>query len=278
MKVILAKKHGFCFGVQRAIDIAEQNPNSSTIGPLIHNQREINRLKDSFSINVIENIENEKNIESIKENSLIIRTHGISKDSMKKLKNSSKKIIDATCPFVTKPQDICEKMDKEGYQIIIYGDVNHPEVQGVKSYGKDVLVVSCVESIKDIKLKKKIALISQTTKKVAQFLQVADYLIRYNNEVRVFNTICNATFENQDSANELSLQVNMMIVIGGKNSSNNKQLFEICKKNCNDSYLIEGMDDLDNRWFDGKSNCGISAGASTPEWIIQEVIDKIKQL
>jgi 4-hydroxy-3-methylbut-2-enyl diphosphate reductase len=275
MQVKLAQNYGFCFGVQRAIDMAEQNPNSATIGPLIHNYREINRLNNSFSINTIENIEELKNTKD--NNTLIIRTHGIQKNDFKTLEQTGKKIINATCPFVTKPQEICEQMSNEGYQIIIYGDEAHPEVQGVKSYGKNVLVVSCVNELKNVKLKRKMAIISQTTKKIAQYLEITNYLISQNSEVRVFNTICNATSENQDSAYKLSNEVDVMIIIGGKNSSNTKQLFEICKINCKDSYLIESKENLEQSWFNNKTLCGVTAGASTPKWIINEITKEIKK-
>jgi len=274
VKVKLAKKYGFCFGVQRAIDIAEQNPNSVAIGPLIHNPQEINRLETEFSITTAK----DANSDAIKDaNSLIIRTHGIAKEDYDKLKNNNKKLIDATCPFVTKPQSICQDMSKKGYQVVIYGNKEHPEVKGVLSYGVDVKVVASIQDVKNIKLKRKIAIISQTTKKITEYLEVVDFLIRNSNEVRVFNTICNATLDNQKAANELSLESDVMIVIGGKNSSNTKQLFEICNKNCLGSYLIEGVDDLDKNWFLDKKICGITAGASTPSWIIEEIVKKIEE-
>lgn len=275
MKIQVAKKYGFCFGVQRAIDIAEQNPDSVTIGPLIHNPSEIGRLEKDFSVKTVFDI-NSQDIQDA--NSLIIRTHGIVKSDFEKLKKSGKKLIDATCPFVTKPQSICEEMSKKDYQVIIYGDKEHPEVKGVVSYGINVAVVSCVEDVKKLKLKRKIAIISQTTKKIKEYLQVASYLAEHSSEVRVFNTICNATLENQEAADELSSQSDVMVIIGGKNSSNTKQLFEICKKNCKDSYLIEGKDNLNQQWFEDKQLCGVSAGASTPNWIIEETINQIKEL
>lgn len=275
MKIKVAEKYGFCFGVERAIDIAEKNPYSKTIGPLIHNPREIDRLKSNFSISTISDINDKDSIKDAE--SLIIRTHGIPKEDFKTLKNSGKKIIDATCPFVSKPQNICERMSKKNYQIIIYGDREHPEVKGVLSYGEDVLVVSCIEDLQNIKLKRKIAIISQTTKKIKEFLKVANYLVERSSEVRIFNTICNATFENQEAAYKLSSEVDIVLIIGGKNSSNTKQLFEICNINCKDSYLIEGINDIDKEWFRDKKLCGITAGASTPKWIIKEVTEKIEK-
>lgn len=271
MEVKFAKKYGFCFGVKRAIKIAEENNNSSTLGPLIHNPKEIDRLEKNYNVVIADNIDDINESDSV-----IIRTHGIPKDDLKTLKTKTDNIIDATCPFVTKPQQICEEMSNEGYDIVIFGDKNHPEVKGVKSYAKEPIVILSVDELKDYKLKDKIAVVSQTTRKIEVFLKVVNYLIERYKEVRVFNTICNATFENQEAARELSSEVDVMIVVGGKNSSNTKQLLDICKSNC-ESYLVEGSEDLENNWFEGKKLCGVTAGASTPDWIIEDIIEKIKQ-
>ena len=274
MQIELAKSYGFCFGVKRAIKIAENSKNASTIGPLIHNNEEIKRLKENFNV---ETLKDEKEIEGIKK--AIIRTHGITKNGLKKLEDSKAEIINATCPFVTKLQKICEKMSEEGYDVVIFGDENHPEVKSVQSYANPkAKVVLSVEDLKKIKLGKKIAIVSQTTRKIEEFLKLTDYLIRHFKEVRVFNTICNATFENQDAARELASKADLMIVIGGKNSSNTKQLYTIAKENCKDSFLIENENELKNEWFENKKLCGITAGASTPDWIIEKIIGKISKI
>jgi 4-hydroxy-3-methylbut-2-enyl diphosphate reductase len=274
VQIELAKSYGFCFGVKRAIKIAENSKNASTIGPLIHNNEEIKRLKENFNV---ETLKDEKEIEGIKK--AIIRTHGITKNGLKKLEDSKAEIINATCPFVTKLQKICEKMSEEGYDVVIFGDENHPEVKSVQSYANPkAKVVLSVEDLKKIKLGKKIAIVSQTTRKIEEFLKLTDYLIRHFKEVRVFNTICNATFENQDAARELASKADLMIVIGGKNSSNTKQLYTIAKENCKDSFLIENENELKNEWFENKKLCGITAGASTPDWIIEKIIGKISKI
>lgn len=275
MKIELASSYGFCFGVKRAIKIAENTPGGSTIGPLIHNNEEINRLKENFNVKTLQNIS-----ELSGEKKAIIRTHGITKGDLAKLKSTGIDVIDATCPFVTKPQQICEQMSDEGYVIVIFGDENHPEVKGVKSYAKEgkVYVVQEEDELNGLKLGQKVALVSQTTKKVDKFMQIASSLMLRAKEVRVFNTICNATFENQEAVAELSQRADVMVIIGGKNSSNTKQLYLISKANCVNSYLIESESELESSWFEGKELCGISAGASTPDWIIQKVINKIKTL
>ena len=275
MKIKLASNYGFCFGVKRAIKIAEDYKNSSTMGPLIHNQDEINRLKNDFNVGLYSNLNDVKDNDTV-----IIRTHGIPKNDLKNLKAQNAKIINATCPFVTTPQQIVKKMSKEGYSILIFGDAEHPEVKGVQSYGEDqddVHIILEPSEIKDLVFKNnKIATVAQTTKKKEKYLEIVNALILKNKEVRVFNTICDATFENQDAARDLSKEVDVMIVIGGKNSSNTKQLHSICLENCTDSYLIENDTELDSSWFVNKKLCGITAGASTPDWIIQQVVGKIE--
>ncbi len=275
MKVKLASNYGFCFGVKRAIKIAEDYKNSSTMGPLIHNQDEINRLRNDFNVGLYTNLSDVKDHDTV-----IIRTHGIPKDDLKNLRAQKAKIINATCPFVTTPQQIVKKMSKEEYSILIFGDADHPEVKGVQSYGEDQNDVHIILEPSDIEnlvfKNNKIATVAQTTKKKEKYLEIVNALILKNKEVRVFNTICDATFENQDAARDLSKEVDVMIVIGGKNSSNTKQLHSICLENCADSYLIENETELQNSWFLNKKLCGITAGASTPDWIIQQVVEKVE--
>ena len=273
MKIELAESYGFCFGVKRAIKIAEENQNSATYGPLIHNTKEIKRLEENFKVGLTDNYKTFKSGDKA-----IVRTHGIPKNELEELKQNRVEVIDATCPYVTKPQQICQQMSEEGYSIVIFGDEAHPEIKGVKSYAVDgALVVTSPKELEDVKLKEKVALVAQTTRKVEDYLEVASYLIPRYKEVRVFNTICNATFENQEAARKLAKRADVMLVIGGKNSSNTKQLFNIAQEGCKDSYHIEDENDLDFSWFSGKKLCGISAGASTPDWIIQNVIDSIEK-
>jgi len=274
MNVKLAENYGFCFGVKRAIKIAEENVGSSTYGPLIHNGKEIDRLKEDFQVSLVEDISTFKAGDKA-----VIRTHGIPKNELASLHEKKIDVIDATCPYVTKPQQICEEMSEKGYDIVIFGDAEHPEIKGVMSYAQNgVIVVDSVDELKGKKFNDKIAVVAQTTRKVEDFMSVCNYLIRSHKEVRVFNTICNATFDNQDAVRELAQDADVMVVIGGKNSSNTKQLHAISKESCHDSYLVEGPDDLDASWFTKKKECGISAGASTPDWIIKQVMSRIKEM
>jgi 4-hydroxy-3-methylbut-2-enyl diphosphate reductase len=276
MKIELASSYGFCFGVKRAIKIAEEHQGSKTYGPLIHNKDEINRLKDGYNIGLAEKFE-----DITPDDSVVIRTHGIPKNELEKLKEQDNNIIDATCPYVTTPQKIVEKMSDAGYSIVIFGDRNHPEIKGVVSYAKDArnaFIVGDESELEGLPLLSKVAVVAQTTRKPQDFLKVVNALILNHKEVRVFNTICNATFENQDAAAEVAKRADVMIVIGGKHSSNTKQLHSICATYCDDSYLIENEQELQLDWFKDKELCGISAGASTPDWIVQNVINSIEEM
>ena len=273
MVIQLAESYGFCFGVKRAIKIAEENKNAATYGPLIHNNKEIARLEDDYKVGLTDDYK------SFQEgDKAIVRTHGIQKQELEELKQNNVDVVDATCPYVTKPQEIAQEMSEAGYSVVIFGDEAHPEIKGVKSYATNgALVVTCSADLEDIKLHEKVALIAQTTRKVEDYLEVANYLIPRHKEVRVFNTICNATFENQEAVRKISKQADIMIVIGGKNSSNTKQLSSIAHDYCKDSYHIEDENDIDPIWFKDKKFCGISAGASTPDWIIQNVVNFIEK-
>lgn len=274
MKIQLAENYGFCFGVKRAIKIAEENRNSATYGPLIHNANEIDRLKRDFNVALSENLDSFHSGDTA-----VIRTHGIPKEELSLLHERQVNVIDATCPYVTKPQQICEEMSEQGYDILIFGDESHPEIKGVKSYASgSAYVVNSVEEVDQLHLREKVAVVAQTTRKIEEYQQIVAKLMMTHKEVRVFNTICNATLENQDAISKLAQEADVMIVIGGKNSSNTKQLHSIALSECPDSYYIESDLDVKSEWFVNKNLCGISAGASTPDWIIQGVIEKIKAL
>ncbi|CAA6810993.1 MAG: 4-hydroxy-3-methylbut-2-enyl diphosphate reductase (EC [uncultured Campylobacterales bacterium] len=274
MQIKLAENYGFCFGVKRAIKIAEKSPNAITSGPLIHNNQEINRLKTSFNVSTAHDMSEIKD-----KNKVIIRTHGIPKNDLEDLKKNNADVYDATCPYVTKPQQICEDMSSKGYEIVIFGDIEHPEVKSVMSYSKTPpIVIRSSEELDGLAIKSKVAIVSQTTKKHEDFAKIIASLSRRCKEVRVFNTICNATFENQDAIDDLSREADVMIIIGGRSSSNTKQLYKISKNNCKSSYHIESDEELEKSWFEGKKLCGISAGASTPDWIIKQTIEAIKNI
>ena len=273
MKIELAENYGFCFGVKRAIKIAEENKNASTYGPLIHNSKEIARLDKDYKVGLVEDFTTFKPGDTA-----IVRTHGIEKQELKALHDSGIKVIDATCPYVTKPQEIAQEMSEAGYSVVIFGDEAHPEIKGVESYATHgAIIVNNVFDLISVALRDKIALIAQTTRKVEDYMEIANYLTPRCKELRVFNTICNATFENQDAIRKISKKADIMIIIGGKNSSNTKQLSSISHDFCANSHHIEDENDLNLAWFKNKNYCGISAGASTPDWIIQNVVNWIEE-
>lgn len=274
MQIELAKSYGFCFGVKRAIRIAENAGADATIGELIHNRRETERLRENFGVKTLADVS-----ELTTEKTAIIRTHGITKSDLATLKERGVNVIDATCPFVKNPRQIVEKMSADGYDIVIFGDSSHPEVKGIVSFATTpAFVVASVQELESVRLGKKVALLSQTTKKLENFVKITSFLATKIAELRVFNTICNATLNNQDAVSELAQRSDVLVIIGGRNSSNTKQLHLIASGICKDSYLIENEDELNAAWFKDKLRCGVSAGASTPQWAIERVIERIKQL
>jgi len=276
MEIYVARSAGFCYGVKRAIKLAkktlEENKNiyCYTLGPIIHNPSVVNDLeKDGLKV--------VNNISDVKEGVLVIRSHGISKEEKEYIKkNKAIKVVDATCPFVEKALAIIELLKKERYYIFYLGDKNHPEVKGLLSYiENDAFVFLNVDEIPEKKFKK-VGLISQTTQKLELLQSAVKKLLPLCEELRVYNTICKTTTVRQKEAKELAKKVDLMIVLGGKMSSNTKKLTEICKEELEKTYHIETVKELKKSWFKGVKKVGITAGASTPKEHIQEVIDIIK--
>lgn len=279
MKIIKAEKSGFCFGVKRAVEgsekIASENETSVvTYGKLIHNDQEVERLKNNGIIPKYE-------IKEIKDLKVIVRTHGISKKDFNYLHETGNKVFDYTCPFVKKLQDYAEKYYLEGYKIIILGKEDHPEIIGVKGWTEDqAIVVDNLESFKKINFSEedKVCFLSQTTERQANFKEVSEALKDIKENAVIINTICKATEERQEAVINLASEVDVMIIIGGKDSSNTKKLFQISKNINDNTYHIENALDLDKRWFKNAVKAGVSAGASTPDWIIEEVIKEMEEM
>ena len=275
VKITVAKSAGFCFGVKRAIDLAQdiasKNKDVYTFGPLIHNPQEVSRLEKE-NIRVIEDYS------KIEKGVLVLRTHGIPLDIYENLsKKENIKIVDAACPFVKKAQDIIKELSKDSEQIVIVGEKKHPEVVALVSYGKGKCLV--VEDKKDVKNVKKtdiIYIVSQTTQSPKKFEEIVDEISKIS-QVKVFNTICRATFDRQSAAAKLAKEVDVMIVIGGKNSGNTTRLYQICS-NITKTYHIEDVDEIEPAWFDKVKTVGITAGASTPDWIIENIKGRIKEI
>lgn len=275
VKTSLAEYAGFCSGVKRAFDIAEKSltePGSwYSLGPLVHNDLVIDFFK-SKGLNKIEKLEDINDITS----GIIIRSHGISPDIIKKAEEQGFIIKDATCPLVKRVHDIVVKLDNEDYDIVIFGATSHPEVQGIIGWcGNKATVIENVEDAKAYPKSKKIGLVSQTTKDEGEFLAVAQILLPKATELRIFNTICSATRRRQEAARELARDVDLMLVIGDKKSSNTTTLYNECVNTGVKSYLIQTASNIKDEWFEGVSKVGITAGASTPDWIIKEVFDRM---
>lgn len=277
--LILADNAGFCFGVQRAVEEAlnfqkKYNKTVYTLGPLIHNKDVIEFLKknDIYPIE-LENIE-----ELNKEDVIIIRSHGISKKVYSTLEDKGLTIIDATCPYVSNIQKKANKYYEAGYSIVIVGDPNHPEVKGINGWCDDSAII-CKNGEVNCNLPKRLCVLSQTTEKQENWKKVLDKVVDSSKEFIAFNTICSATEVRQKSAYEISKQVDAMIVIGGKDSSNTTKLYEICKKNCKRTIHIERAEEVPQEFITSQNikNIGVTAGASTPEWIIKEVLKKMNE-
>jgi len=271
MSVRIARNSGFCFGVKRAIKIAlktsKDNHEIVTLGPIIHNPQMVAKLES-------ENILKIDNIEQIEGRPTIIRSHGIKKEILKELEKRNIEIINATCPYVSKTQDYAKSLSEDGYELIILGDRNHPEVKALKSYvDKEVMIVANADELAD-KQFKKVGIISQTTRRVEDLQELVKKLVPKCHEMRVINTICNATTIRQNSTLALAKESDVMIVVGGKNSSNTKMLAKICESFVK-TYHVETACEIDKKWFKDKQDIGLTAGASTPDWVIVEVYNKI---
>ena len=273
MKLVTAKSAGFCFGVKRAIDIAfkiarEKRQGVYTLGPIIHNPQVVAKLKEQGIIS-INNFRSRKNIQA-----LIIRTHGIPLSLSKELPSLGFEIIDATCPFVKKAQYYAKLLSEEGYQVVILGEKNHPEVKGIMSYANDVIIVNNKTPLP--KIKSKVGIVVQTTQSLEALKNVISDATLHSKEIKVYNTICNSTAQRLIETEKIAQKVDIMIVVGGKNSANTTQLTRLCKSLSVPTYHIETSSEIKQEWFKGVKKLGITAGASTPEWIIKEVQENLR--
>lgn len=273
-KVTTAKSAGFCFGVKRAVDTVYQQINKQdtvyTYGPIIHNEEVVNDL-DKKGVKVINNTEE---LNDTTKGTIIIRSHGVSKEVQEEIENSNLTVVDATCPFVKKIHRIVAKESEDGRHIVIIGNPDHPEVIGILGWSK--VPVTVIESIEDannfnLEKDKKLCIVAQTTFSYKKFKDLVEIISKKGYDILVLNTICNATEERQTETRELAAKSDAMIVIGGKNSSNTQKLYEICKEECEDTYYIQTLSDLDLNQIKSFRSVGITAGASTPNNIIKEV-------
>lgn len=285
MEVKTAETAGFCFGVKRAVDKVYELIDSGvtpiyTLGPIIHNEEVVTDLEKK-GVQVI----SEEDLDHLEKGTVIIRSHGVGKAVYDKLLERKLSYVDVTCPFVLKIHRIVEKESREGKHILIIGDASHPEVQGICGWVQGTYTV--IKSSEEAEAyepdsDRKICVVSQTTFNYNKFKDLVEILCkkRYDNNVlnilNILNTICNATEERQREAKNIAGEVDTMLVVGGRHSSNTQKLFEICKKECGNTYYIQTPVDLDSEMFQCSSYVGITAGASTPKKIIEEVQEHVR--
>ena len=276
MEIILAKQAGFCFGVKRAthmaFEAAGKGGETFTLGPIIHSPQVVQKLED-MGVRVIHNLSEQEN------GTIIIRSHGVAAEEVDEAVRKALDIVDATCPFVKKAQEHVKSLSLAGYDVVVVGDADHPEVQGIVSYatGK-VYVVASGEEAASLPKMAKIGVVAQTTQSFENLKNVVLECLMKGGEIRVFHTICDATAVRQEEAKELAQRVDSMIVIGGYNSANTKRLAEVCAELQPRTYHIETAQQLDPAWFKGVGKIGVTAGASTPKWLIDEVMERIEEI
>ena len=280
MEVRLAKTAGFCFGVKRAVETVyeqvEKNEGKPiyTFGPIIHNDEVVKDLKNK-GVGVLDTMEE---LEALKDGIVIIRSHGVTKQVYDILERNGVSCVDATCPFVKKIHNIVREESKAGKHIVIIGDEKHPEVQGIRGWaGENVTIIKTEDEAKHFFVKDgtKICIVAQTTFNYNKFKYLVEIIQKNNYNISVLNTICSATKERQKEAESIAREVEAMIVIGDKHSSNTQKLFEICGNACENTYYIQTLDDLDMNHFKSVKTVGITAGASTPKNIIEEVQNNV---
>ena len=277
MKVVLAKRAGFCFGVKRATQMAFEaaekgNDATYSLGPIIHSPQVVQKLEE-MGVHVV------KDLSSLDKGTIIIRSHGVTEGELIEAVHKSLDIVDATCPFVKKAQDHVRNLSQAGYEVVVVGDADHPEVQGIVSYAQgQVHVVGSRAEAEALPKLPRIGIVAQTTQALENLQQIVDVCLLKTNELRVYNTICDATAVRQDEARSLAGKVDCMIVIGGYNSANTRRLAEICAELQPRTHHIETDAELDAAWFRGVETVGLTAGASTPKWIIDKVVERINEL
>ena len=278
MEIRLAKSAGFCFGVKRAVeqvyDQAARGKQIYTYGPIIHNEEVVKDLEKK-GVQVIE----EENLDDIKEGTVIIRSHGVEKAVCERIQSLGLNCVDATCPFVKRIHKVVEKESAAGKQIVIVGSAVHPEVKGIMGWSKTpAIVIETEEESENFSIleDKEICVVSQTTFNYIKFNKIVEKLKEKGYNTSVVNTICNATEERQTEAREIAREADVMIVIGGKHSSNTRKLYEICARECKHTYFIQTLADLKLELPKSVGLVGITAGASTPNNIIEEVQNYVR--
>ncbi len=273
MKVILAKYLGFCYGVKRAIKIARENAGGKccTLGPIIHNPQMVEKLR-------AEGVDAAESLSDIIEGTVIIRSHGVGPKVYEEIKAKGLKIVDATCPHVKKAQLSARELVTQGYDVVIVGEKNHPEVKSIFEWAAQrTTIIETVAEAENFAPCKKLGIVSQTTVSSEHFEKIVLQLLSKSSDIKILRTICTATDQRQRAAMELAEKVDVMLVIGGRNSANTTKLARLCEIKCK-TYHIETANEISLNWFTESQKVGITAGASTPDWIIKAVEEKLHEL
>jgi 4-hydroxy-3-methylbut-2-enyl diphosphate reductase len=278
MQVLLADEFGFCFGVERAVDMVEEalaeGDTVRTLGPLIHNEQEMQRL-GKFGVTTIS-----EPVQIKRGETAVIRAHGVTPEVQRELEEKASKVVDATCPFVTRVQKLAARAAAENRHVVVVGNPDHPEMIGVKGYAPEhAFVIKDETEVVNLPRLNSPLIVSQTTIKLKNFLKTAEAVkSKTDDEVQVVNTICSATRDRQDAARALAGEVDAFYVIGGNHSSNSRKLVAVCKEQCEKSFLIETPLEINPADLKGVKKVGVTAGASTPKWLIDEVVERLESI
>jgi 4-hydroxy-3-methylbut-2-enyl diphosphate reductase len=278
MKVLLADEFGFCFGVERAVEMVEEavaeGDTVRTLGPLIHNEQEMQRLGKYGVTTISEPVHIQRG------ETAVIRAHGVTPEVQRELESKATKVVDATCPFVTRVQKLASRAAAQNRHVIVVGNPNHPEMIGVQGYAPShAFVVKDASEIAALPRLKNPLVVSQTTIKLQTFLDAAEAVkLKTDDEVQIVNTICSATRDRQDAARALAGEVDAFYIIGGRHSSNSRKLLTVCLEQCPKSFLIETEEEINPQDLIGAQTVGVTAGASTPNWLIEKITKYIEDI
>ncbi len=276
MKVLVAERAGYCYGVERALRLTSEAVEQErkpiyTLGPIIHNPQVV----EEFAARDVRQV---SGIDGVSKGTIIVRTHGVDPEIIIAAEKKGLSMVDATCPFVAKAQQRAAALSDDGYNLVIVGEKEHPEVVGILAHaGGKATVVENVEEAAGVK-GTRIGVVVQTTQSVENLRRIVGSLMPKAGEIKIFNTICSSTTRRQESAKKLAEEVGMMVVVGGKNSANTSRLSQICRDTGTVAYHIETARELKPEWAAGVDVVGVTSGASTPEWLLQEVIEKLKEI
>ncbi len=274
MKVLVAEKCGFCLGVNNAIELAKktlaEQDNVYSLGPIIHNQEVVQELAQS-GLRTVESVD------AMDSGTVLIRSHGATLQQLQKINKKGLQIVDATCVLVKRLQKISQKLNEDGYEVAIIGDQDHPEVQGIVGFAENVLVIGSKSDLHKLPCRGKLGVICQTTQSPDYFAEILGEIVKRGfSELKVINTLCREAIKRQDSAVELCRKVDIMLVLGGLHSANTRKLAELCKKHNNQTFQLENWAELDKSVLCGKNTAGVTAGASTPDRVIREFVEKLR--